>query len=712
MIVTDAKEDTTQGRSKWSSIRCRTSVGISQPISVWISPEQRNQTITLGLEMTAVNMHCHDPTCSHDLVIEQNADGTYRQRRACARWWRPAVMIDKHWPSFLAVGAAGFGPPFLCLWHADKAFDTFMSDAVGILGDVSQPITWAFRIVKRSRSVDQARRLFREFARFVWLRMTTMMKPPWTAEQGEMLADYVERRWMHPLVVLRAWIDADALQQRDFFATGGDAEASHAFWDKYMMQAQKNRLISKVISKTVGVVATGSRTTGFFPNALRRYQDAVGTPAVSSTDVMIRQHKAELVFLLLGPSVLEVVNNCALVPHFNDLDSCLQRHAKGADLRASTLAKGRSPLFPPELQPMLKVLQHGGAESYRHPLKVSVDLQLGSCECLDNVWKGVLGAVPKCKHRCLVQLCQDASESAIAAAEVRDDAAASLRSFVWGREKSKPAHERNKVLYAASQPSVPIEDLLQALKMHTSYPSSGKGSAAVTHGDDSFELEQDDAAAAVEEEEAARFAEETEMLKCTFSNISDLGVIFCEEGEDAVVVRFAQLRSGVAGPAAHSGEPLRPGDRVVAANGVPTVASLISPRGVLEVAQSSSSATLVLTFVRVVGRTTFDLDLGGRPGAKKAKYPSRKQQAESSSGGLAGVKAPKPQRSRAAEKQPSAVKPRSGFEPRRPNESEAAARERVEAAFDALFQRTGPSLLSGDEIGELDGELEAMDYIP
>ena len=92
---------------------------------------------------------------------------------------------------------------------------------------------------------------------------------------------------------------------------------------------------------------------------------------------------------------------------------------------------------------------------------------------------------------------------------MRDRVATSLRSFVWGREKSKPAHERNKVLYAASQPSVPIEDLLEALKTHTSYPSSGKGSAAVTHGD-SNELEQDDVAAAAEEEEAARLAEETE----------------------------------------------------------------------------------------------------------------------------------------------------------------------------------------------------------
>ena len=721
MVVTDAKADTSQGRSKWSSLRSR-----RWPISVWISPVETNETIEAGLLMTAINMSCDDPTCSHELVIEQSTDGSYKQRRSCTRWWRPAVMIDKHWPSFQAVQSAGMGRPFLCVWHADKAFDEYICDVVGIKGDISYALTWAFRLLKRARSVAKARELRDEFARFVCLRVAFMRQAPWTVEQGEQLLSYIDRRWMSPPIILEAWIDAKALEQRDFFQTSGAAEASHAFWDKYMMNAQQNRSISKCIVKTVGVSASGKVVTGFLPNAQRRYESSCGQAVEESIDVRLRQHKAELVFLLIGPAVMEVVNGCVIVPHFNGLDDCLQRHALGADLRAGTIAKGRSPPFPSELQPMLEVLQHGGVESYRRKDKVSIDLKTGGCECLDNVWKGLVGAVPSCKHRCLIRLLRSAHTSSQAAQTTRQHAAESLRSFVHARERSKPAilGERCQVLYAASAPGVPIETLLQALKTHVSYPPSGKGIAAVCDDCTLRDEDEDEVqrASEVEAEEAVRLEAPVEStLSCTFRD-RDMGIIFCADEADAVALRFAPLGSGTLGPADYTGDAIQPGDCILAVNGQPNVAKMLSQSGHLEV--EASSTGIQLTFTHPSGRT-IELDLGGRPGTKKAKFGAHKAVESklsktaskkaawvgAASGGSPGVKAAKPQRLRAAEREPSTHRQRSAFEPQRPGESDAEARDRVESAFDELFIRSGQPLLMPDEQMALEGELAGATYI-
>ena len=355
---------------------------------------------------------------------------------------------------------------------------------------------------------------------------------------------------------------------------------SHAFWDKFMMNAQQNRSISKCIIKTVGVSASGKVVTGFLPNAHRRYDSSRGQAVEESIDVRLRQHKAELAFLLLGPDVMEVVNGCAIVPHFNGLDDCLQRHALGADLRAGTLAKGRSPPFPPELHSMLEVLQHGGSESYQRNNKVSIDLKTGGCECLDNVWKGLVGAVPWCKHRCLVRLLRSARTSPQAAATTRQRAAESLRSFVHARECSKPAipGKRCQVLYAASAPGIPIETLLHALKTHICYPPSGKGIAAVCDDCALQDEDEDEAqrASLVEAEEAVRLETPVEStLSCTFRD-GDMGIIFCADEADAVVLRFAPLGSGTLGPADYTGDAIQPGDRILTINGQPNVAKMLS----------------------------------------------------------------------------------------------------------------------------------------
>lgn len=225
MIVTDAKVDTTMGRSIFSSVRCGTP-WCSQPLAVSVTPNEVTNTIYLMLFILAINIPCDDPACSHTLLTESGADGSYRQWRCCARHWRPACMIDKHWPSFCAVAKAGLAMPFLCAWHGEKAFDEYLGDEIGIKGDAVRPLTWAFRLFKRSTSVAQAREMRNQLATFV-MSAALAKGAAWTPEQAEQVVSYLDRRWMYPDVVLKAWIDGPKLEQKDYFDTSGDAEASH-----------------------------------------------------------------------------------------------------------------------------------------------------------------------------------------------------------------------------------------------------------------------------------------------------------------------------------------------------------------------------------------------------------------------------------------------------------------------------------------------------
>ena len=129
---------------------------------------------------------------------------------------------------------------------------------------------------------------------------------------------------------------------------------------------------------------------------------------------------------------------CTLVPRLPD-DS-IRRHAESSSTRRA--ARGLSPEFPAQLEPMLHLLAHGGSESFKwlEDDLVSVDTKTGRCECMDCTYHGVLSAVMSggqedkrgtCKHDQLRRLCKEALAGDEATIAVRDRCTSYLCNYLW-----------------------------------------------------------------------------------------------------------------------------------------------------------------------------------------------------------------------------------------------------------------------------------------
>lgn len=502
------------------------------------------------------------------------------------------------------------------------------------------------------------------------------------------------------------------------------------------MNAQQNKLISAVISKTVGLTVSGERTTGFFPSAEKRFHEA--TEPAQSPDSAIRMARAELCFLANGgSSMMQIEGGCAIVPSFAGVDRCLRRHAEDAHLTSSA-QRGKSPPFDQRLRGMLEKLAHGGEQSYLWTDEqcVSVEISTGRCECLDSTWHGVRGALGRaggCKHARCMRLCLEARASPEAEAAVRVRAADHLRHFIHERERSKTAGEqRNAVLFVASKPGVAIVRLLRALQTQTSLPPTGKGLAAVSDAlpepsEEQLLSELDQCADADGSDglpSSSRPAPGTDptgpadaprLLHCEFAKADDLGIVTCINADrKVVVVRFAVLATGAFGPAAHTGEQLRPGDVLVHANGEAELTRLAAD-GRLRV-PTRAGTPLRLAFVRAVGVRTDGHDLGGRPSSKRAKYPARLAAERPSasaaspllSGGSPANKGKKKQPVKSADKRPRSVR-LSDFAPRSSTESAKDAEARVRAGLKRLL---GARELPHEARTALDEELTEATYLP
>ena len=206
-VTTDAKVDTVTGaRIKWTSIRCK-----KGPLALWIAPEENSETIEMGATALAVNLRCSQPGCSHS-VITSWAHGSYCRTLSCQRWWRPSFCIDKHIPSFRGLAAAGYGHAFLCDFHGFKCIGDFLS-SIGVRGAAADASSWAFRLIKRAASRDQAFDLRDDFVRFHVRHAGSSDQRLWNLEQAEQIVSYNDKCWMYPNTILNAWIDADGLSQ-------------------------------------------------------------------------------------------------------------------------------------------------------------------------------------------------------------------------------------------------------------------------------------------------------------------------------------------------------------------------------------------------------------------------------------------------------------------------------------------------------------------
>jgi len=343
-----------------------------------------------------------------------------------------------------------------------------------------------------------------------------------------------------------------------------------------------------------------------------------------------------------------------------------------------------------------------------------------------------LGRRGGCKHARLMQLCLEARKSPQSEESVRERAAEQLRHFVYERERAKTTGEqRDHALYTASQPGAPIDRLLATLRGHTSYAPTGKGLPAVsdaipepTEEQLLAELEADAEPSLMTPSEAGATATTDaaapRILKCAFESADDLGLVVCTDSDDQVViVRFAQLASGAFGPAVHTGEQLRAGDVLLRANGHGELAGCVA-NGRLRVPSSSTAAPgLRLEFTRATGRRTDGFDLGGRPKAKRAKFPARKAAEKTGAaaapspapllaGGSPAKKAKKKEPVKSRAKQPRTVR-LGDFAPRGESETEQEAQARVRAGLTRLLsQRELPC----ETRAALDEELTEATYIP
>ena len=133
----------------------------------------------------------------------------------------------------------------LCFILYPLCRDADIGDTIGITGDPARELTWAFRILRHALSDNVAFALRDEFARFLAGRAGAA-DAPWTCEQAQQvratkllllytccldvlsktfpgcqIIDYIDRCWLYPDTIRRAFIEAGKLGLPGYVDTTG-----------------------------------------------------------------------------------------------------------------------------------------------------------------------------------------------------------------------------------------------------------------------------------------------------------------------------------------------------------------------------------------------------------------------------------------------------------------------------------------------------------
>ena len=336
--------------------------------------------------------------------------------------------------------------------------------------------------------------------------------PPWSFEQAEQYCQYFLRCWHMNETFRSAWIDGGRLHLGDDVipSTGGQ-ERHHRDIDEHAFKCQLNRDVTSVAMAVSGMDCNGSLTKGILSTAEQEYEreKSMGQQRPPSMDISRRvtEAKACLELLLNGDSSYERRPGfCEFVRSF-DKDMIRRRAEPGA--------MSQSP-FPAVLQHLRESLAYGGRDSFQRVGWNALNAQ-DACECLSATYHGARSAWGKCKHARYRSWCLrvHAAPDAAAVEVVYQEAEASLRQLIWGREKSRPQAVRCWELYDAANPKggASRADLLAAMAVHPSLPPTGKGTG-LTEVDEAELLWRE-----VDEEEE-------EERTCEFGSVHDLGVVF------------------------------------------------------------------------------------------------------------------------------------------------------------------------------------------
>ena len=375
--------------------------------------------------------------------------------------------------------------------------------------------------------------------------------PPWSFEQGEQYCQYFMRCWHMNEIFRPAWIDGGRLHLHlDVVPSTGGQERHHRDIDEHAFKCQLNRDVTSVAIAVAGMDCNGSLQKGILSTAEQEYEreKSMGRQRPPSMDISRRvtHAKACLELLLNGMSSYErrPTEQCDFVRSF-DKDMIRRRAEPGA--------MSQSP-FPAVLQHLRESLAYGGRDSFQRAGWNALDAG-DACECLFATYHGARSAFGKCKHAIYRNLCLAvfAAPDAAAVEAVYQEAEASLRQLIWGREKSRPQTVRCWELYDAANPKggASRADLLAAMAVHPSLPPTGKGTGLT---------EVDEA------ELLWREVDEEDERTCEFVSVHDLGVVFSYSAPGSgqlVVLGFVTLASGAPGPATHGGSRLTPGAQIM-----------------------------------------------------------------------------------------------------------------------------------------------------
>ena len=490
------------------------------------------------------------------------------------------------------------------------------------------------------------------YVRFI-LNSTTRAEPLCSLDEAEELINYFDKRWHFPRRIREACIDEKFIFLKQIkgepgIPSTGSCEGFHKRWDQFIMLGKMNHDITTVIQKVTGVCSSGASTTGLFAESEKRERD----PSRLQEDISskVSQARASLVFLIYKDSKQAVsLLSCssATVRSFGQEDRCITRHAQPS---SSIFA---SP-FLPHLQLMADELQHGGG------MKVTDDKGVvwyplmrisGRCGCNSSLYHGVCSARGTCKHKRLEEYVSRYSSAVDEAGkkDVVDDATNFLVKFVNARERSKPKEIRVKALYECRT----TVEVVEALKKNVSIPPTGKstglpdGFTSVTADDlDAFDNLQQSS----DHEEDARLR--PHKFTCTFARQDDLGLKMClnTNTEHITVCAYSKLADESFGPAAHTGDAIRPGDVIesCSCNLLP-LSKRVGEYGTWICEKSSETSPVILTFVRpsVHGQQS-GTNEGGRPKKRTSKTDWSSTTAKAGRGGANRIKNTKSEKTRAS----------------------------------------------------------------
>jgi len=622
-VITDAKVDTVHGEQwKWSSVRALISGNVSVLLVAWIARFENTYTIETALRALKACVQCTDDQCKHPFIETHEAMPggrmRYRKVRACAaaNAFHPNVTCDKHRPTINGTRAAGYGCTILCRFHIPRCLDDKMlklKDYHGntlprIAGPAAEALHWGFRLVQRSTSAAQARLMRNAFVQWMYAETIAAVQPLFSHAQVTAWATYLDRCWMHPLVILEAWIDGDHTVDSGFVSTSGVCESSHHFWTQHINRQFTQKLPSSAVSSTVGVACDGQPVLGMFPANQRRVTSQ--KEPRPNAKAVLGTRRAQLEFLVNGSvAVLPAAGTPVRLKSF-ETASLIIAGATGAVTHGS----------PRPLQShMIQQLGCGGQPGTAVPDgEHSLDERF-RCSCLVGLRLGPLSAAGPCKHGRFALLCAEAASGSIE--EVRARCAQTVGSWIWHREKSK-GDARDADLWAAARRAQAGEDrtgenLVAALRLHPSTPPTGGADTVAP---------------------AVSAATPSEQLQCVMPPHMGAGFVLAPSPTTTgghVIVAFG---NAVTKP--QSGTEMRAGDTVLPGPAITQAGEL----------QPSVSPTTI-RFLRP-GRAAHTVPPGGRAAKVTPKFSSRVPRA-----GAPKLVSPKPSKTRPSALQQAVISP-------------------------------------------------------